>query len=161
MLNYPNLDPAWQHGHATLLCRSYQRWTGKTLIDPQAGTDDTSTGDLFRQLFDARCIILSHGTEKDPVFNFGNRRALELFEYNWEQFTTLPSRLSAEPVNREERQQLLDRVTNHGFIDDYSGVRIAASGKRFFIDSAVVWNLLDDDNNYLGQAATFNQWRFL
>ena len=40
-----------------------------------------------------------------------------------------------------------------GFIRDYAGVRIAASGRRFRIDDAVVWNLVDADGVRHGQAA--------
>ena len=72
-----------------------------------------------------------------------------------------PSRKSAEPINREERQRLLDRVTSHGYIDDYSGIRISSSGKRFLIENAIVWDLVDHLGGYHGQAAVFDKWSFL
>jgi hypothetical protein len=53
---------------------------------------------------------------------------------------------------------LLERVTRDGFIADYSGIRIAASGRRFRIERAVVWNLIDADGTRHGQAATFDCW---
>ncbi|MEI7612916.1 MAG: MEKHLA domain-containing protein, partial [Betaproteobacteria bacterium] len=87
-----------------------------------------------------------------------NRMALEVFAMDFASFTRLPSRYSAEPVNREERARLLERVTRDGFIDDYSGVRISAKGQRFRIAQAVVWNLLDQEGEIYGQAATFDQW---
>ena len=48
-----------------------------------------------------------------------------------------------------------------GFIDDYTGVRISASGRRFRIDKAVVWNLVDQEGLYRGQAACFDAWVFI
>lgn len=39
---------------------------------------------------------MSHGLEVDPVFNYANQCALDLFEMTWEDFIKLPSRLSAE-----------------------------------------------------------------
>lgn len=138
--------------HVRLLRESYHRRTGHDLIDP--GLDDISAA---RALFEAPFAVVSHGTEADPIFNYGNRKALELFEMNWVAFTHLPSRLSAEPLNREERERLLRRVTEHGFIDDYAGVRISANGQRFMIENATVWNL-DDDGGYRGQAAMFRDW---
>ena len=72
---------------------------------------------------------VQHGTEPDPVFFYGNRLALELFGMDFAAFTRLPSRFSAEPLLREERALLLERVTRDGFIDDYSGIRIAACGR--------------------------------
>ena len=65
------------------------------------------------------------------------------------------SRLSAEAPLRDERQALLDRVTRHGFIDDYAGIRISAKGRRFAIRQAIVWNLIAVDGTRHGQAAAF------
>jgi hypothetical protein len=107
----------------------------------------------------AAFALVSHGTEADPIFNYGNALALLLFEMTREEFTTLPSRFSAEPMLREDRAHLLDRVTSQGFIDDYSGVRISSSGKRFFIQGATVWNLLDETGRPYGQAALIPRWQ--
>lgn len=76
-----------------------------------------------------------------------------------EQFARLPSRLSAEPLHRDERARLLDRVTRDGYIDDYSGIRISATGRRFRIEQAV--DLIDADGAIHGQAATFDRWTML
>ncbi len=53
---------------------------------------------------------------------------------------------------------MLERVTRDGFIDDYAGVRISARGRRFRIEQAVVWNLVDRVGRHHGQAATFSHW---
>ena len=74
-------------------------------------------------------------------------------------FVGLPSRYSAEPVNREARAQLLARVGCDGYIDDYAGVRISATGQRFRIEAATVWNLVAADGSVHGQAATFDRWQ--
>jgi hypothetical protein len=74
---------------------------------------------------------------------------------------TMPSRTTAEPMHRDERARLLERTTRDGFVDDYRGVRISSTGRRFLIDRATVWNLLDADGKYVGQAATFSKWTFL
>jgi hypothetical protein len=52
-------------------------------------------------------------------------------------------------------------VTEFGFIDDYRGIRISASGRRFEIRSAVVWNVIDQTGAHWGQAATFSHWDYL
>ena len=92
------------------------------------------------------------------MFCYGYRMALALFELDFAAFTTLPSRFSAEPLAREERAALLERVSRFGFIDDYAGVRISSTGKRFRIRRATVWNLVDADGTHRGQAATFSAW---
>jgi hypothetical protein len=137
-----------------MLRTSYQQCTGKALIDPAIGdVEAVEALDL------APFALLSHGREADPVFNYGNRCALQLFEMSWEQLTRLPSRLSAEPMLQAERAQLLARVAQHGYIDDYSDVRISKSGKRFLICNATVWNLLDEDGQLCGQAALLPEWQ--
>lgn len=135
-----------------LIAESFFRATGQPLITLAA---DQSLRDA---LWNAPCVVVAHGTEVDPIFFYGNRMALQLFGYNFDDFTRLPSRYSAEPLAREARARLLERVTRNGYVGDYSGIRIARTGQRFRIDRATVWNLTDRQNNILGQAATFADW---
>ena len=130
-----------------LIAQSHHRIIGKPLVD--------ETDDVIEALWRAPDAILAHGTDPDPVFFFANARALEVFEYDLETMLRTPSRLSAEAPLREERRRLLDRVGDKGFIDDYSGIRISATGRRFRIGPATVWNLLDEQGIRHGQAATF------
>jgi hypothetical protein len=37
-------------------------------------------------------------------------------------------------------------------------VRVTKTGRRFRIEQAVVWNVLDRDTNIHGQAALFGEW---
>ena len=129
------------------IAQSFQRFLGKPLVD--SGTD------IVKALWDAPAAVLAHGTEADPVFFFGNAAALRIFECDVDQFTAMPSRLSAEAPLRDERQSLLERVSANGFIDDYAGMRITATGRRFRIERAIVWNLVDTGGVRHGQAATF------
>jgi PAS domain-containing protein len=112
------------------IASSYERWFGKPLVSPSA--------DLVAALWDAPFALLAHGTQTDPLFFFASRRALERFGYAPDEFVGLPSRLSAEPPARDERREMLERVTRDGFIDDYAGIRIGASGERFMIEKASV-----------------------
>jgi hypothetical protein len=116
---------------------------------------------LAEAVFSASFVLVSHGTEPDPVLNYGNAAALKLWEVTWEELTRMPSRLTAEEPNREERARLLEGVTRRGFTDDYSGVRVSKSGKRFRIDRATVWNVSTEDGKPCGQAAIFRDWSFL
>ena len=134
-----------------LIAESYQRLTGKPLL--KVVPDDVK--ELARALWVAPHAIVAHGTEADPVFFYGNRRALELFEMSFAEFTHLPSRLSAEAPAREERARLLEQVASRGFVDNYAGLRIAKSGRRFMIENGTVWNLVDETGACHGQAATF------
>jgi hypothetical protein len=116
---------------------------------------------LAEQIFYAPFVLVSHGLEADPVLNYGNQAALALWEMTWAELTHTPSRLTAEAPNREERARLLAAVTANGFIDDYSGIRISKTSRRFRIAQATVWNLLDERQQYCGQAARFSHWEFL
>lgn len=144
---FDSLDQRFITRHSHILANSYQHWTGKLLL----------AGMSPRSLFDAPFAVLSHGTEADPLFNYSNRYGLALFGMDWQDLIGLPSRYSAEPMLREERASLLERVTRHGYVDDYSGVRIARDGSRFMIRDATVWNLLDELGQPYGQAALIKQ----
>ena len=120
-----------------------------------------SPAQFAEQIFHAPFVLVSHGTEADPVLNYGNEAALALWEMSWAELTRTPSRLTAEAPNREERARLLATVTARGFIDDYSGIRVSKTGRRFRIAQATVWNLLDERQQYCGQAALFTHWEFL
>ncbi len=135
-----------------LIAESFCRLTGRVLVEVCDGVS------LAQAMWGAPCVVVAHGVESDPVFFYGNQLALDLFEMPFDAFTRLPSRFSAEPVARGERDALLARVTRDGYIDDYAGVRIAASGRRFRIEQAVVWNLVDEHGGLHGQAATFRRW---
>ncbi|MDF2720071.1 MAG: hypothetical protein K0R28_6996, partial [Paenibacillus sp.] len=114
--------------HARLIMDSYRRWTGKSLLDEEAGS-----GKEFEHLFHAPVVVLSHGMETDPVLNFGNRAALALWEMDWATFTRTPSRLTAEPMLREKRDAFLKAVSENGYVDHYTGIRISSTGRRFYI----------------------------
>lgn len=152
-INEPCADNDYLGKHAELILSSLFRLTGRNLVDPEL-----SDKDRYRSLFEAPFGVVSHNTEADPVFNYGNKVALELFEMKWDDFTKLPSRLSAEQQIREEREKLLERVTQYGFIEDYKGVRVSSSGKRFFVEDAIVWNMIDGNGIYRGQAAVLFKW---
>ena len=139
-----------------IIARSLKHWTDRELLP-----GDFRAAELAEKVFHAPFVLVSHGTEADPVLNYGNAAALALWEMSWAEFTRTPSRLTAEAPNREERARLLAAVTAQGFIDDYSGIRIAKTGRRFRITQATVWNLLDERGNYYGQAAMFLRREFL
>jgi hypothetical protein len=139
-----------------ILLDSYRRLLGTELM-PREGTAAEQSESLFRAPF----VVVAHGTEADPILNYANQAALNLWETDLETLLAMPSRKTAEPVHRDERARLMQRVTDEGFIDDYSGIRISATGKRFLIRRAVVWNLVDAAGNYAGQAATFSEWEML
>lgn len=152
---HSKLEGAATERHVKLLLDSYQHWTGKPLIALSAEQS------LADQVEKSNVVILSHGTEPDPVLNYGNRMARQLWEMDWEQFTSTPSRLTAEPLERKERERFFEKVTKNGWVNDYTGVRISLTGKRFSIIDAVVWNLLTEEGNYYGQAAAFTEYRYL
>ena len=142
--------------HTECLARSLRHWTGRDLMPGVADRRE-----LSQRVFEAPFVLVSHGTEADPILNYGNQSALGLWDISWDELTRMPSRLTAEAPNREERARLLERVTRDGFIDDYSGVRIARSGRRFRISRATVWNLLSQDGKPCGQAAMFREWEYV
>ena len=144
--------PDWV-ARARLIIESYAALLGRPLIDPE-GTDIARAERLYR----APGVVVAHGVELDPLLSYGNDAALRLWEMDADVLLRTPSRLTAEFVHREERARLLERTRREGFVDDYSGIRITRTGRRFRIDQAVVWNLVDPTGEIRGQAATFHEW---
>ncbi|NEQ44937.1 MAG: MEKHLA domain-containing protein [Leptolyngbya sp. SIOISBB] len=154
MHNVPYQQPAvktWSR----YLTQSYQHWRHEALVTM---ADNAA---IAQALFEAPFAIVSHGTQEDPIFNYANRCALNLWAMDWATFTQLPSRLSAEPIHQEERAQMLAQLNTQGFVDNYQGIRISSQGQRFYIQQATIWNVIDDQGTHLGQAATFQHWQFL
>lgn len=139
--------------HVQVLLDSFARLLGRELI-PRAGSAEEQAERLFRASF----VVVSHGTEADPILNYGNAAALALWEMTPEELARTPSRLTAEPVHRDERARLLERTQRDGHVDDYAGIRISKTGRRFRIERAIVWNLADATGAPRGQAATFDLW---
>lgn len=142
--------------HTQILARSFRKWTGRDLLPGLFNREG-----LAKNIFEAPFVVVSHGLEADPVFNYGNQAALKLWEMSWDELTRTPSRLTAEAPDREERAKLLETVSRQGFIDNYSGFRISKSGRRFKISNAIVWTLVSEKSEPLGQAATFDKWEFI
>jgi MEKHLA domain len=141
--------------HSQRILHSYQHWTGESLFDLSASPEE-----IAQNLFDAPFIVISHGTEPDPIFNYGNSRALELWELSWEDFTRMPSRQSTEATEQEDRQNLLEEGAVKG-LKKFPGIRISSTGKRFYIENITLWNVLGENQQQCGQAALFWKWQYI
>ncbi len=155
----PSEANGWLAPHITRMLNSYRQLLGRDVM----GIDSTlPPHEQARQIWTAPFALVSHNAApggEEPVFNYGNQTALQLFSMPWEEFTRLQSRLSAEPLHQPERARLFEKVRAQGYIDDYRGVRIAKNGRRFWIENATVWTLTDENQQPYGQAALFSQWR--
>jgi PAS domain S-box-containing protein len=137
-----------------LLSESYARFTKGRLVPAE------STRRAAPWLYDeAAFCVLAHDHDPDPRFVYANKAAQACFGYSWDELIGLPSRLSAEAPNRAERQALLERVASEGYAPGYRGLRIAKSGRRFWIEDGTVWQLIDASGVHHGQAAMFSSWR--
>lgn len=148
--------PQFLAHHTRILLDSFHHWTGDELIGRSGDTQRDA------QLLDeAPFAVMSHGTEANPIINYGNRRALSLWQTDWEHFTGTPSQQTAEVDQRAVRAALLAQVSEQGFARGYTGVRISFRGLRFEIQDATVWNLIDEQGLRVGQAAWIPHWAFL
>ena len=142
--------------HTQIMLDSFRHYVGRELIARTGRPDEDA-----RSVFEAPFVVVSHGTQDDPILNYGNQTALTLWEMDIPTLTSMRSRLTAEPMHRDERAQLMTRAARDGFVDDYRGIRVTSSGKRFLIEQAIIWNLIDVNGQRVGQAATFSDWKWL
>lgn len=149
-------DPWLTPDSASLVERfvaSHRQLTGRDI--PGLSSHES---DLAAKAYNAPIVLLAHDGAADPRFTYANRQAQALWEMPWERFVGMPSRLSAEPEAVADRQRLLDRARERGFIDDYNGIRRSSTGKRFRIQDVTLWNILDAGGQRIGQAAWFATW---
>lgn len=153
--------------HSQRLLKSFQHWTGRSLLNSLILNLSTSSAlsaeqleRLAQDLFEAPFVVVSHGIETDPIFNYGNQQALTLWELDWQSFTQMPSRQSAAPMEQEAREQLLAEAKQEGYIRNYRGIRTSSTGRQFWIENVILWNVLDEQQQQCGQAAMFTQWQF-
>jgi hypothetical protein len=139
--------------HSQDLLNSFKALTHQELIDRTSSLEIQASN-----LFYAPFVIVSHDKAKDPIFNYGNQAALDLWGFDWQEFTSLPSRLSAEPLAQIHRDRLLQEVKNQGYISNYRSVRISRTGQRFWVENATIWTVTDSSGKDIGQAATFSKW---
>jgi hypothetical protein len=144
--------------HLSIVEASYKHCFSESLFDVEYQDEA-----LVEKVWNAKFALVSHGAQEDPIFNFANQAALDLFDMDFDTFTRTPSRQSAEneKLTQEERNALLKEVTEKGCIDNYSGVRISAKGRRFFVKNARVWNLIDSNGSHVGQAAILTEWELI
>ena len=155
-----SIEPHWLKPeviiHSKLILDTYYKIKGMPLFD----LEDSDARKAYL-LYHAPFVVVSHGTESDPIFNYANDTAQKLWNLDWEEFVKLPSRQSAEPDRQEDRQRLLATAAEQGYVDGYEGIRKSSDGKRFKIQNVLLWNLTDEDGKPLGQAAFYRNWTYL
>ena len=142
--------------HTQALLDSFRERTGEELIGRSGDPRDDA-----ERLFGASFVVVSHDAEPDPLLNYANAAALDLWEMSPQKLIATPSRLTAEPVSREAREHILAETRRKGSVSGYAGVRVSASGKRFRICDVTIWNVTDAKARPLGQAASFAHWTML
>lgn len=157
MSNFQTLNKDFVMTQTELILKSYKHWLGRDLI----ASEGLSSEQIAEKAFNAPFALLSSTNDQDPILNYGNQTALDLWEMSWETLVQTPGRETAEAMERNKREEFLKRVSEQGYVEDYTGVRISSTGKRFKIKKATVWNLIDEKNNFCGQAATFYEWTYL
>jgi hypothetical protein len=144
----PTWDPFW----VAQMVDSHSRVLGRPLAEAPHGSE------LLDWLYAAAPFcLLAHDGGADPRFVYANQTAQHCFEYSWHEIVGLPSRLSALADVREERADLLAEVAQNGFAEGYRGLRVAKSGRRFWIEDVTVWNVVDPKGRFMGQAATYQR----
>ena len=62
-----------------LIAHSLKHWTGRDLLP-----GDPAAPEFAAQVYAAPFVLVAHGSEADPVLNYGNQTALRLWEMTLE-----------------------------------------------------------------------------
>ena len=74
-----------------LILNSFEYWLKHSIFEEKGLLDiKGSPKELAKQLFEAPFAVVSHGTENNPILNYGNQKALDTWELSWEEFTKIP-----------------------------------------------------------------------
>ena len=149
---------------ASRLISSYQTGFGQPLVTGLAG--DANGEQWAKELFAAPIVVLAHdGSPLDqgdgPRLIYANRAALTLWGRRWTEMVGMPSELTAEPAERTSRQNALSAAQKQMVSSGYRGIRINRHGRRFQINNARLWTLVDPAGQACGQAACFSSWWWL
>jgi MEKHLA domain len=119
-----------------------------------------------------RFAVLSHGTQNDPIYNYFNRAALEQFEYPENEIYQIPSRCSAPATAQGERDAVMQKIvgkeeeeansTNNNdssknCIVIENGLRVTKGGRKFWLKDVLLWNVLNNAGERVGQTALFDR----
>lgn len=158
-LNSESSLPIWKQPEiirwSQIMAHSYRQLLGENLIE-----SDTPEH-LSKALFHAPFVLVSHGTQADPIFNYANQTAQQLWGISWDEFIQTPSASVTQPDEMADRASMLKQAAAQGYIDNYQGTRIAKSDKKFLIKQVRLWNLQNEKGDRCGQAATFPSWQWL
>jgi hypothetical protein len=153
-------DPPWLQDAAlelvAMAVTSHQAAFGIPLM---SGTNSILNPRLVAQeLFVVDQAVLIHDDLEDPSLIYVNATALRLWGRRWDEMVGMPSRLTAEPAERQAREEALAMARRREAISDYRGIRVDSRGRRFQIESARLWTLRDRQGRAHGQAASFACW---
>ena len=141
--------------HALLLNESHRRWTGEYLVA------ERDPGEVLAALNEADMVIVSYGLEREPVFNYGNVKALSMLGYQLENFIQLAHKITIPEQETLISLELSQKVEQQGYIENYSGHRLAKNGRLWRVESGVCWQLSDNLGRVHGHAACFQDWHQL
>jgi hypothetical protein len=153
----PNASNNFCQDHVTILLENLTRWTRIDLAKEYGISDQ----DFGKGIFEASFCLLSSDLSNDPILNYGNQTALDLWEMSWEELTSTRSRDTAKPDRQSDRDELMERVNEKNFVTGYNGMRISKSGKEFLIKDVTIWNLFDSDGKPYGRAAWFKDVEYI
>ena len=140
------------------LASTYKQRTDLQLL----GDRKVPVTEAVKALFYAPFVCCSH--DENDTFNYANQAALNLWEFEWDDFIGMPSTKSADGEDEEiqkERRQLLDDALEKGVVYNYNGVRTSKNGKEFMVKDATLWTLVDRDGDKLGQAVKFSKVEYV
>jgi MEKHLA domain. len=152
----PSAENSYLKDYIYLITKSLKELANIEIVDSSLSIEEQA-----KQVFSSGYVLLAHNASDDPIFNYANQTALNLFEMSWEEIINMPSKYSAESDERGQREKFISEVEAKGYSKDYSGIRISKSGRRFEIKNVILWNVYDSENNRIGQAALFDEYEYL
>ncbi len=113
---------------------------------------------ISQELFALSQPVIAHDSSQDPLLNYINATALQIWHRRWKEMIDMPSKLTAPIEEQKHRAIALSQAQNKSSVEGYRGVRINSRQQKFQINNARIWTIWNDEGTACGQAATFTSW---
>uniref|UniRef100_A0A0G4F484 MEKHLA domain-containing protein n=1 Tax=Chromera velia CCMP2878 TaxID=1169474 RepID=A0A0G4F484_9ALVE len=155
--------PAWESEgkvkYANFLLESFDGTFGRGLLPDSL--EGLSELEKARKLYEAPFVCAAHEfTERGvkagqgPVMVYGNLKAQRAFGLSWDDFLGFPSSKTADPSQQTERNALIQKCSENGWVSVAGIVRVRSDGSFFRVKDGVLWTLLERVGGKEGEGET-------
>ncbi|PKA57007.1 Homeobox-leucine zipper protein HOX32 [Apostasia shenzhenica] len=139
------------------ICQSYRFHTGMELLR----TDSQSADSLIKLLWHHSDAIMCCSLKAFPLFTFANQAGLDMLETTLVGLQDIAVEKILDDAGRKAIYSEFPKMMHQGLAHLPAGVCISSMGRPAAYEQAVVWKVVDEEDNHHCVAFIFVNWYFL